>query len=332
MKLPATLTIETPRCLLRIVDASDIPFIFDASRHPGFCNHMTWNPPATAADLQVPLKNNLDAWAAGDAYTFTIFFKSGAGRVGRITIRRGENACWNIGYWTHPIHQGRGLMTEAAAEILRFGFQQLGARLIESKHVVGNAPSRRVLEKIGLRFAEHLPRGFQKNGEWLAEDRLELSREEFDARTQVELNFRFATEADCPQIAEWNHQLIRDEGHRNPMTVAELEQRMRGWLAGEYRAVIFQHAAEAVAYALYREQPEEIYLRQMFVIRLRRRRGIGRQAVELLRSRIWPADKRLTVEVLAANQAAVSFWRGIGFCDYALTLEIMPENQSGESE
>lgn len=35
-------------------------------------------------------------------------------------------------------------------------------------------------------------------------------------------------------------QLIQDEGHRNRMTVAELEQRMRGWIAGEYRAVIFE--------------------------------------------------------------------------------------------
>ncbi len=331
MKLPATLTLETPRCLLRNVDASDIPFVFDASRHPGFCDHMTWSPPATAADLEAPLKNNLDAWAAGEAYTFTIFLKSGAERVGRITIRRSENEIWNIGYWTHPIHQGRGLMTETAAEILRFGFLQLGARTIEAKHVVGNAPSRRVLEKIGLRFVEHLPRGFQKNGDWLAEDRLELSRKEFEACANVELNFRFATEADCPQLAEWNHQLIRDEGHRNPMTVAELEQRMRGWLAGEYRAVIFQHEADTVAYALYREQKAEIYLRQLFVIRSQRRRGMGRRAVELLRSQIWPANKRLTVEVLMANEASVSFWRSVGFSDYALTLEIVPQPQSGES-
>ena len=185
MKLPATLTLETPRCLLRIADESVIPFIFDASRHPGFCNHMTWSPPATAADLEAPLQSNLDAWAAGEAYTFTILLKNGAERVGRIAIRRGENESWNIGYWTHPILQGQGLMTEAATEILRFGFQQLGARSIESKHVVGNPPSRRVLEKIGLRFVEHLPRGFQKNGNWLAEDRLELSREEFAVRAEV---------------------------------------------------------------------------------------------------------------------------------------------------
>jgi len=53
------------------------------------------------------------------------------------------------------------------------------------------------------------------------------------------MTFRGATLGDCPVLAELNHQLIRDEGRRNLMTVPELEQRMRGWLTGEYRAVIF---------------------------------------------------------------------------------------------
>jgi len=44
------------------------------------------------------------------------------------------------------------------------------------------------------------------------------------------MTFRFATQADCPLLAELNHQLIRDEGHRNRMSVAELEQRLSGWL------------------------------------------------------------------------------------------------------
>jgi len=38
---------------------------------------------------------------------------------------------------------------------------------------------------------------------------------------------------DCPLLAGSNHQLIRAEGHRNRMTVAELEGRMRDWLASE---------------------------------------------------------------------------------------------------
>jgi predicted metal-dependent HD superfamily phosphohydrolase/GNAT superfamily N-acetyltransferase len=138
------------------------------------------------------------------------------------------------------------------------------------------------------------------------------------------LTCRLATLDDCGLLAELNHQLIQDEGHRNPMTVPQLEQRMRGFLAGEYRAVIFEQCGEVLAYALYREGPEEVYLRQLFVVRNRRRQGVGRQAVHVLHSQIWPKTKRLTVEVLVANAAAVNFWRAVGYVDYALTLEIMP--------
>ena len=138
------------------------------------------------------------------------------------------------------------------------------------------------------------------------------------------LLFRRATTDDCAQLAEMNHQLIRDEGHRNKMTVPELEQRMRGWLASEYVAILFEEDGLVVAHALYREQPEEIYLRQLFVVRNRRREGIGRKAIEILRSQIWPKNKRLTVDVLVHNTAAISFWRAVGYKDYCLTLEIMP--------
>src|SRR5438105_7210323 len=137
-------------------------------------------------------------------------------------------------------------------------------------------------------------------------------------------HFRRATSDDCALLAELNHQMIRDQGSRNKMTVPELEQRMRGWLESEYSAVIFEDGNESVAYALYREQMEEIHLRQLFVIRNRRRRGIGRQAIEILRAQIWPKDKRLTVEVLVKNTAAVAFWRSVGYVDYSLTLEILP--------
>ncbi len=140
------------------------------------------------------------------------------------------------------------------------------------------------------------------------------------------MTFRSATLGDCPLLAELNHQLIRDEGHRNKMTIPELEQRMKGWLAEEYRAIIFEDGSEIVAYALFREQPQEIYLRQLFVICQRRREGIGRRAIEILRSQVWPKTKRLTVEVLAANTTAVAFWRAVGYLDYSLTLEIMPES------
>lgn len=138
------------------------------------------------------------------------------------------------------------------------------------------------------------------------------------------LSWREATDADLGLLAEWNHQLIRDEGHRNPMTVPELSARMQGWLRGEYRALIFI-ADEPVAYGLFRQEKELVYLRQFFVRRDRRREGVGRAALEILRHDIWPKDIRLTVDVLSQNHAAISFYRNAGFQDYALTLEIMPK-------
>ena len=142
------------------------------------------------------------------------------------------------------------------------------------------------------------------------------------------MTFRPATADDCSRLAELNHQLIRDEGHRNRMTVAELEQRMRGWLAGEYRAVLFEEGGAVVAYALFREQSEEIYLRQLFVVPHRRSQGIGRRAVEILRSQVWPRTKRLTVDVLVVNKRGVAFWRQVGYTDYCLSLEILPDSST----
>lgn len=139
------------------------------------------------------------------------------------------------------------------------------------------------------------------------------------------MSFRRAMADDCALLAELNHQLIHDEGHGNKVTVPELEQRMKGWLASEYNAVIFENDGEITAYALYREQPEEIYLRQLFVVRNRRRKGIGKEAVKILRSKIWPTNKRLTVEVLVKNEATIAFWRAVGYKDYCLTLEILPK-------
>jgi predicted acetyltransferase len=143
------------------------------------------------------------------------------------------------------------------------------------------------------------------------------------------MTFRLATLNDCPLLAKMNHQLLQDEGHRNRfMTLPQLEERMRGWLSAEYRAVIFENDGDIVAHALYREQPDEIYLRQLFVARDRRRQGLGRRAIEILRSDIWPKNKRLTVDVLLRNTSAIAFWRAVGYKDYCLALEILPDSST----
>ncbi len=70
------------------------------------------------------------------------------------------------------------------------------------------------------------------------------------------MRHRLATLEDSEALSELNHQLIQDEGHRNSMTIPELTVRMRGWLAADYRAFIFEDDSGTLAYALYREEKE----------------------------------------------------------------------------
>jgi GNAT superfamily N-acetyltransferase len=135
------------------------------------------------------------------------------------------------------------------------------------------------------------------------------------------LNHRFAAESDTPLLGKLNHQLIADEGHANSMNEADLGERMRHWLAGPYRAVIFEEAGSVVAYACYRNDHDSVYLRHLFVCRGHRRRGVGRAAVQILFDEIWPQGARVTVEALTKNPPAMEFWKSAGFEPYAMTFE-----------
>lgn len=153
------------------------------------------------------------------------------------------------------------------------------------------------------------------------------------------LCYRPATLADAEALGHLNHQLIKDEGHRNPMSEAELVERMRSWLAYEgYEALLAFDSPRArpaepgpelscdgdkpVAYVLWRDLPESVYLRQIYVQREYRRQGAARHLMLTLFQR-WP-DKRLTVDVLAGNARALAFWRRMGYRDYAVMLERLP--------
>ena len=140
---------------------------------------------------------------------------------------------------------------------------------------------------------------------------------------------RFASVEDAQVLGELNHQLIHDEGHSNRMTVPELIDRMRRWLETDYKASIFEDGSEIVAYALYIDEKEHIYLRQFFVQRHKRRSGTGRLCMKILFSQVWPKDKRITVDVLCPNHVGIAFWRALGFTDYCLTLEMTNRASTG---
>lgn len=57
-----------------------------------------------------------------------------------------------VGYGAAREYWGRGLMTEAAHAALRYGFETAGLERIVAVAMPENTPSRRIMEKLGMRY------------------------------------------------------------------------------------------------------------------------------------------------------------------------------------
>ena len=132
-----------------------------------------------------------------------------------------------------------------------------------------------------------------------------------------------ARSSDASLLATLNHQLILDEGHRNRMSVAELEDRMREWLGEDYAAYIFYVDSNVVGYVLYRFDNDYVYVRQFFIVSTFRQHGLGRFAFEWMSNNVWN-NARVRIDVLTQNVAGIAFWRALGFTEYCITMEREP--------
>ena len=87
------------------------------------------------------------------------------------------------------------------------------------------------------------------------------------------LTLRRATPNDASLLAPMNKRLIDDEGSTNPMSLPQLESRLRKWLNAEWRGELFLHDVPVVGYAIYRLQRSEfdnretVYIRHYFIER-----------------------------------------------------------------
>lgn len=116
---------------------------------------------------------------------------------------------------------------------------------------------------------------------------------------------------DSETLALLNKQLIDDEKSDNPMSVAELTERMKGFLSKEYSAYFFEAEDSVLGYALVKTDCKPLYLRQFFIARQYRRQRLGTEAFYALMG-LLGADT-IDVEVLSHNEAGNRFWENLGF-------------------
>ena len=181
MPLPLSFSITTSRFSLRSPSESDIPAIFEATRDPHFNEGMVWDPPESHEELLAFHQSSLREWKEGTRYLFSIYMKDSNTLCGRISLRlegaeEHRSKEWSIGYFTLPSFQGKGVMSECVAALLRVAFEDLAIPRIEASYAVWNEASKRVLTRNGFLFDRHTLEGFKKRGEWVAEDIVVIER------------------------------------------------------------------------------------------------------------------------------------------------------------
>ncbi|HEV7706618.1 MAG TPA: GNAT family protein [Asanoa sp.] len=159
----------TSRLLLRELSDSDRPAVHGYAGDPAVTRFMDWGPnsPADTARFLDEVRGEASA-VPRSSYTLAVVVRATDELVGAVHLaetssehRRGE-----MGYVLAAAHWGRGFATEAAAAVLRFGFDQVGLHRIAATCDPDNVASARVLTKIGMHREGHLREHLLIRGEW----------------------------------------------------------------------------------------------------------------------------------------------------------------------
>ena len=101
--------------------------------------------------------------------------------VGQLTVSSivwGSAMMATLGYWVDKDRAGQGIAPTAVALVTDYCFQALGLHRMEINIRPENAPSLRVVEKLGFRDEGYRPRFLHINGEWADHRSFALTSEE----------------------------------------------------------------------------------------------------------------------------------------------------------
>jgi ribosomal-protein-alanine N-acetyltransferase len=144
--------LHTERMNLRAVTEDDAPDIFRIMADPLAMRYFGRVPMTDLSEAVQRAKSCEAAFQECTGIRWALALKEQAGYIGSCGYWRivNEHHRAEIGYELAPECWGRGLMPEALAAILHFGFSLMGLHSVEANIHPDNIGSRRVLEKLGF--------------------------------------------------------------------------------------------------------------------------------------------------------------------------------------
>jgi len=168
-KLPpliAPAPIETERLAVRLVLESDLPALMEVNSDEAVTALLPYATWRSAADAEAWLARMRDIEATGLAFQFVVVLKSAERAIGTCLLFRFDegSARAELGYALGRAYWGQGFMREALTALLDSAFGTMGLRRLEAEVDTANAPSARLLQRLGFTNEGLLRQRWMTNG------------------------------------------------------------------------------------------------------------------------------------------------------------------------
>ncbi len=144
--------LETERLILRKWRETDAESLFEYASDPDIGPIAGWPPHKSVEESLDVIRNVFNG-----AECYAVCEKENGKAIGAIELKLNghtdmterDDEC-ELGYWLGKPFWGRGYIPEAARELIRHGFEELGMNTIWCGYYEGNNKSKRVQEKLGF--------------------------------------------------------------------------------------------------------------------------------------------------------------------------------------
>ena len=144
--------LETERLILRTIHLTDVNDIFEYSKSPNVGPNAGWKPHENEEETLGIVK----AIFLEKEYVFGIVRKDNGKMIGSLGLiddpKRENDKAKMIGYALGEEYWGQGIMTEAAKEVIRYGFEKMNLDLISAYCYPFNYRSKNVIKKLGFEY------------------------------------------------------------------------------------------------------------------------------------------------------------------------------------
>jgi ribosomal-protein-alanine N-acetyltransferase len=179
------LVLETKRLTLRPLEARDAVDLHRLINDPEIARNTLRIPYPYPADLAEEwIAKHQKELGETDEAVWAITLRETGELMGIIGIVPKPFDVAEIGYWLARAYWGRGYASEAAAQVIRYGFETRTFNRIEATVFSYNAASARVVEKCGMTFEGLHRQGVRKGEEYIDVRMYSILKSEFQRSFQ----------------------------------------------------------------------------------------------------------------------------------------------------